>query len=247
VAGVAEEPQRLLDALSSPIRREILWLVWDRELAAGDIAAAFEVTAPTISQHLAVLRGAGLVTMRADGNFRRYRARQSAFRGFEALLAHTGRWAPPDRPTAEDVDADESSVVALTVEVEVAPADAFAAFVDPELYSRWLGVPVTIEDGRFSCETERGIHVRGIYDVVAPPTLLAMRWDFDADDVPVPADLRTAYLRVLPTATGSRVDVHQFVADEDEARDAHDAWASVLTRYRQGVQAALRAEGQKRP
>ena len=37
------EPQRLLDALSSPVRREILWLVWDRELAAGDIAA-FEAT-----------------------------------------------------------------------------------------------------------------------------------------------------------------------------------------------------------
>jgi uncharacterized protein YndB with AHSA1/START domain len=236
---MAEEPQRLLDALASPIRREILWLVWDRELAAGDIAASFEVAAPTISQHLAVLRGAGLVTMRADGNFRRYRARQSAFRGFEALLAHTGRWAPPDRPADDQVTFTESGVVALSVEVEPPPELVFSAFVDPELYSRWLGVPVTIEDGHFACETERGIHVRGIYDVVAPPTLLAMRWDFDAQDVPVPADLRTAYLRVLATAAGSRVDVHQFVAGEDEARDAHDAWTAVLTRLREGVTAAL--------
>jgi DNA-binding transcriptional ArsR family regulator len=234
-----EEPQRLLDALASPIRREILWLVWDRELAAGDIASAFEVSPPTISQHLAVLRGAGLVTMRADGNFRRYRARQNAFRGLESLLAHTGRWAPPDRPMADDIAVEASSVVALSVEVDVGAEDAFGAFVDPDVYSRWLGVPVTIEDGRFACETDRGIRVRGIYDVVAPPTLLAMRWDFDAREVPVPADLRTAYLRVLPTAAGSRIDVHQFVADEDEARDAHDAWAAVLTRFREGVAAAL--------
>lgn len=236
---MSEEPQRLLDALSSPIRREILWMVWDRELAAGDIAAAFAITAPTISQHLTVLRGAGLVTMRAEGNFRRYRARQDAFRGFEALLAHTGRWAPPDRPVADGVAAADSGVVGLTVEVDHAPEEAFAAFVDPDLYSRWLGVPVTIVDGRFACETERGIRVRGIYDVVAPPTLLAMRWDFDAQDVPVPADLRTAYLRVLPTATGSRVDVHQFVTDQDEARDTRAAWSAVLTRYRDHLTEAL--------
>jgi DNA-binding transcriptional ArsR family regulator len=236
---MAEETQRLLDALASPIRREILWLVWDRELAAGDIASAFEVSAPTISQHLAVLRGAGLVTMRADGNFRRYRARQDAFRGFEALLAHTGRWAPPDRPPTDTVLTSDSRVVALTVEVEVEAEAAFRAFVDPDVYSRWLGVPVTIDDGRFATETERGIKVRGIYDVVAPPTLLAMRWDFDAADVPVPADLRTAYLRVLPTPTGSRVDVHQLVTSDEEARDALDAWTAVLTRYRKGVAAAL--------
>jgi len=244
VRAMAEEPQRLLDALASPIRREILWLVWDRELAAGDIAAAFSLSAPTISQHLAVLRGAGLVTMRADGNFRRYRVRQDAFAGFEALLAHTGRWAPPDRPVADGVLTTDSRVVALTVEVDVEPDAAFRAFVDADVYSRWLGVPVTIDDGHFATETDRGIHVRGIYDVVAAPTLLAMRWDFDAEEVPVPADLRTAYLRVLPTAAGSRVDVHQFVRDETEAQDAHDAWASVLTRYRDGVRDALAADAQ---
>ncbi len=236
---MSEEPQRLLDALSSPIRREILWMVWDRELAVGDIAAAFDITAPTISQHLSVLRGAGLVTMRAEGNFRRYRARQDAFRGFEALLSHTGRWAPTDRPALEQVAATDSGVVALSVEVDHLPEAAFSAFVDPDLYSRWLGVPVTIVDGRFACETERGIRVRGIYDVVAPPTLLAMRWDFDAQDIPVPADLRTAYLRVLPTATGSRIDVHQFVTDPDEARDSRNAWSAVLTRYRDHLTEAI--------
>lgn len=214
-------------------------MVWDREMAAGDIAAAFAVTPPTISQHLTVLRGAGLVTMRAEGNFRRYRARQDAFRGFEALLSHTGRWAPPDRPASDGVTAVGADAVVLRVEVDQPPEVAFSGFVDPERYARWLGVPVSIVDGRFACETERGIRVRGIYDVVAPPTLLAMRWDFDAQDVPVPADLRTAYLRVLPTATGSRVEVHQFAADGAEAADLRAAWSSVLTRFRDHLADAL--------
>lgn len=55
-------------ALSSPIRRQILQELRDGELAAGDIAARFPVSGPTISRHLSVLRGAGLVTERRDAN-----------------------------------------------------------------------------------------------------------------------------------------------------------------------------------
>ncbi len=62
--------QRVIVALGSPVRREILGLIWERELPAGEIAAAFAVTKPTISQHLAVLREAGLVTARAAGTSR---------------------------------------------------------------------------------------------------------------------------------------------------------------------------------
>src|SRR3954447_15832685 len=79
--------QRILAALSSPVRREILALIWDRELPAGEIAAAFDVTAPTVSQHLAVLRDADLVTMTAQANFRRYRARQDVLRNLHGALA----------------------------------------------------------------------------------------------------------------------------------------------------------------
>ena len=64
-----------LHALADPRRRAILGLVRDRELAAGQIADRFDVTRPAISQHLAVLRAAGLVTERRDGTRRMYRAR----------------------------------------------------------------------------------------------------------------------------------------------------------------------------
>jgi len=64
-----------LRALAEPRRREILALVRDRELPAGEIARRFDVTRPAISQHLAVLRDAGLVTERRDGTRRLFRAR----------------------------------------------------------------------------------------------------------------------------------------------------------------------------
>ena len=64
-----------LNALAEPRRRQILTLIRDRELPAGEIAARFDVTRPAISQHLAVLRSAGLVTERRDGTRRLYRAR----------------------------------------------------------------------------------------------------------------------------------------------------------------------------
>ena len=64
-----------LRALADPRRREILALVRGRELAAGEIARRFDVTRPAISQHLAVLREAGLVSERRAGTRRLYRAR----------------------------------------------------------------------------------------------------------------------------------------------------------------------------
>ena len=64
-----------LRAIAEPRRREILRLVWDAEMSAGEIASHFEVTRPAISQHLGVLKEAGLVSERRDGARRIYRAR----------------------------------------------------------------------------------------------------------------------------------------------------------------------------
>ena len=64
-----------LRAITEPHRREILRLVRDDELPAGEIASHFSVTRSAVSQHLRVLREAGLVTERKDGTRRLYRAR----------------------------------------------------------------------------------------------------------------------------------------------------------------------------
>jgi DNA-binding transcriptional ArsR family regulator len=70
--------QAMLEAISSPRRREILQLVWDRELSAGEIAGRFDVSWPAISQNLRVLRSAGLLTERREANRRYYRADREA-------------------------------------------------------------------------------------------------------------------------------------------------------------------------
>jgi DNA-binding transcriptional ArsR family regulator len=78
--------QAVLDAISSPRRREILRLVWDAELAAGDIAARFDVSWPAVSQNLKVLRSAGLVRERREGTKRFYRADRAALGPLQAVL-----------------------------------------------------------------------------------------------------------------------------------------------------------------
>jgi DNA-binding transcriptional ArsR family regulator len=78
--------QAVLDAISSPRRREILRLVWERELSAGDIASRFDVTWPAVSQNLAVLRKAGLVTERREANRRYYRADPEALGSLRVVL-----------------------------------------------------------------------------------------------------------------------------------------------------------------
>lgn len=61
-------------AIAEPRRRRILAMVRDRELSAGEIAAGFEISRPAVSQHLTVLREAGLLRERRQGTSRLYRA-----------------------------------------------------------------------------------------------------------------------------------------------------------------------------
>ena len=63
-----------LKAIAAPHRRQILSLVRDGELSAGEIAAHFAVTRPAVSQHLGVLKEVGLVEERRNGTRRLYRA-----------------------------------------------------------------------------------------------------------------------------------------------------------------------------
>src|SRR5258707_13748001 len=81
--GATDETLR---ALAEPRRRAILRLVARDELAAGEIAAAFEVTRTAISQHLTVLKNAGLLAERRDGTRRLYRARPEGLAGLRQFL-----------------------------------------------------------------------------------------------------------------------------------------------------------------
>ena len=75
-----------LRAIAEPRRRRILELVGARELSAGEIASHFDVTRPAISQHLGVLKEAGLVDERRNGTQRLYRARPQGLAEIKAFL-----------------------------------------------------------------------------------------------------------------------------------------------------------------
>ena len=228
--------QKVIAALNSPVRREILALIWDREVSAGEIAGAFSVTKPTISQHLGVLRQAGLVTTTAAGTSRRYRARQDVLRGLHAALGDSGKWSSADDvPERTLADAVTKPVVVASVDVETDQETTFAALIDPAVFSRWMGVPVTIDGGNFACTMEWGTQVRGRYEVVHPPALIVMRWDFEDDNVPVPGGEMTGYLRIEPHGTGAHVDVHQIVDTATQAEFMEAAWTLVLGRLKAGV------------
>jgi DNA-binding transcriptional ArsR family regulator len=72
--------------IAEPRRRELLRLCWRAEVTASDLAARFDVTFGAVSQHLKVLRDAGLVTVRRDGTRRYYRANQAALGPLAAYL-----------------------------------------------------------------------------------------------------------------------------------------------------------------
>ena len=75
-----------LKALAEPNRRRILTLVKDEELTAGEIASHFEVSRPAVSQHLTVLKEAGLVHERRNGTRRLYSVRTEGFDDVKTFL-----------------------------------------------------------------------------------------------------------------------------------------------------------------
>jgi DNA-binding transcriptional ArsR family regulator len=80
------EMDEALRALAEPRRRAILRLVAHDELAAGEIAGFFDVTRTAVSQHLTVLKNAGLLTERKVATRRLYRARPEGLAGLRQFL-----------------------------------------------------------------------------------------------------------------------------------------------------------------
>jgi DNA-binding transcriptional ArsR family regulator len=108
--GTEQATDEALRALAEPRRRAILRLVSDEEMAAGQIAAAFDVTRTAVSQHLTVLKNAGLLTERRDGTRRLYRARPEGLAGLRRFLDdmwassldHARRLVEAERGIADD-------------------------------------------------------------------------------------------------------------------------------------------------
>ena len=94
------------EALGDPTRRQILELLSGGEQPAGALVAALQgrapISQPAVSQHLKVLREAGLVSARAEGTRRLYALHET---GLEAAQAWLARLADPLQPFAQPLDA----------------------------------------------------------------------------------------------------------------------------------------------
>lgn len=83
-----------LDALADRTRRRIVEMLSERDLSAGEIGSGFTISAPAISQHLKVLKEAGLVNVRVQGQHRIHSLNVSGFDEIEAWLHRTrGFWS----------------------------------------------------------------------------------------------------------------------------------------------------------
>lgn len=105
-------PQAIYKALSDPTRREILRLLREGDRPAGAIAEHFPISWPSVSRHLSVLSGAGLVASRRDGGHLIYRLTTSVLADVSTELADLARLgaersrqpvAHPLRPHPEEV------------------------------------------------------------------------------------------------------------------------------------------------
>lgn len=93
----------LFKALSHPVRRRIIEMLRKGPMASGDIAAAFDMSWPTITGHLNALKEAGLVSPERDGASIRYRLEISAVEEALAfLLQMTGASAPDPDPDPDE-------------------------------------------------------------------------------------------------------------------------------------------------
>jgi DNA-binding transcriptional ArsR family regulator len=105
----ADDQDLLFSALANPVRRRLLELLAEAPHTAGALARSFELSRPAVSEHLAVLRRAGLVQEQAVGRERHYRLHAEP-------LAVVGDWLHPferyrrDRlSTLADVLAEEET------------------------------------------------------------------------------------------------------------------------------------------
>jgi DNA-binding transcriptional ArsR family regulator len=103
-------------AIAERHRREIVRLVRDGELTAGQIASHFEVSRPAVSQHLRILKDSGLVTERRQGTRRYYKARVEGLaelRAFLEVFLGEDTWIDP-RPGTTTPETEADTEIVLT-------------------------------------------------------------------------------------------------------------------------------------
>ncbi|MFK0072478.1 ArsR/SmtB family transcription factor [Arthrobacter woluwensis] len=123
--------------IAEPTRREILSALRSGDKAVGELVEDLQASQPTVSKHLRVLREAGLVTMRAQGQKRYYSLEREPLRAVQEWLGGLAPVASQARPARQQTAGASGSRVAPSSAPAIQPAAA--AFVQPETDHAELG------------------------------------------------------------------------------------------------------------
>jgi uncharacterized protein YndB with AHSA1/START domain len=211
--------QSILAAIASPRRREILRLVWDRELSAGEIHGAMpDVTFGAVSLQLRALLDAGLVEARAEHRNRLYRAK-------EALVASGGKM--PTLPYHLD----------RAVVIQAAPETVFRFFTDSPRWASWWGPGSTIDarpGGRVYIRHPNGIETLGEVQEILNPERIVFTFGFPSGK-PMPPEGSLVTIRLEPHEGGTLLRVmHQF-AEESPRDEFVQGWRFQLALFSNAV------------
>lgn len=210
-----DDLDRVLRALSHHIRREILWLVWERPLPAGALADHFDVAPATVSQHLKTLHTAGLVEVIREGTWRYYKTRREVVQKLRGGLPASDAW-PARRDEGQAVARRGTCQLEARIRLTATPQQVFDAWTVPEEMT-WAGEDPHVQavpGGTFDFVSPFGGRVQGVYEQVAAPSFLLFHWDFSDGGPPLPLGQNLTLVTLSPAAEGTELHMLQWVYEE---------------------------------
>lgn len=228
-------------AIAEPRRRQILELVREGELSAGEIAAHFDVTRPAISQHLGVLKEAGLVSERRNGTRRLYLARPDGLRDLQAFL--NGFWderlealrRESERKEAVHVDGVTAGIsVEREIAIAASPEIVWELLTKEDEAIAWMGQSATFDlrpGGIYRVDVIPGNVARGEFVEIDPPHRLVFTWGWEEGASPVGPGSSTVEFELIPDGDGTLLRFRHFNLPSAEAAESHShGWDHYLAR-----------------
>ena len=247
--------QDVLDAVVEPRRREILRLLSSVELAAGAIAAHFpDVSRPAVSQHVRVLKDAGLVSERRDGTRRLYRIRVEGFRDLQAYFEQF--WDSRLETAARRSGARTKEQAWCPAQPRLTRSSARSAStrlrrrcsssspIPPSSRGgwRWRRRSIRVRAGCATrcttvarSTTADPYYMRGEFVEVAPPDRVVFTWGFTNADVGVPPGSSTVEVTLTRDGSGTLLRLVHRGLPESELASHSGGWTGMLERLTQAV------------